>query len=264
MILDKIAVKTYQRIAQFKEIQSLEELQSIAQKMPKNTGFSFEKAIRSKEISFICEIKKASPSKGILVNEFPYLAIAKEYERAGASAISVVTEPDFFHGSNDYLAEIAAAVNIPVLRKDFIIDAYQIYESKILGASAILLICALLDTDTLKNYLSIAHSLGLSAVVETHTETEIQSALTAGARIIGVNNRDLKTFSVDFTTSLRLRKLVPKNILFISESGIKTAEDIALLNKINVDAVLIGETLMRSSNKRKQLSLLRGETNDKN
>ena len=259
MILDAIVEKTKQRIQSHKEEKSLERLQQEIKHIKINHEFPFEKALATKEISFICEVKKTSPSKGVIAKDFPYCTIAKDYETAGASAISVLTEPDFFQGSDTYLSEIASLVNIPVLRKDFIIDPYQIYEAKTLGASAILLICAILDTNTLKNYISIAHSLGLSALVEVHDETELLSAIQAGARIIGVNNRDLKTFTVDLSTSLRLRKQIPEHIIFVSESGIKTPEDIALLRENGTNAVLIGETLMRSPNKKKQLAQLRGE-----
>ncbi|WP_324825167.1 indole-3-glycerol phosphate synthase TrpC [Sinanaerobacter sp. ZZT-01] len=262
MILERIAEKTRKRILEQKKIQDLKTLKNLAEKMPKDDSFPFEQALRTNEISFICEVKKASPSKGILVKEFPYLTIAKEYEKVGACAISVLTEPYFFQGSNRYLEEISSSVSIPVLRKDFIVDPYQIYESKLLGASAILLICALLDTRTLKSYLETAHQLGLSALVEAHTNTEVQSAIAAGARVIGINNRDLKTFSVDLSVSLDLRKQIPDHILFVSESGIKTSEDISLLKSIGTDAVLIGETLMCSPSKQKQLSLLRGIANE--
>ena len=187
------------------------------------------------------------------------MQIAKDYEAAGAAAISVLTEPYWFHGQDRYLTEISQAVSLPLLRKDFIVDSYQIYEAKILGASAVLLICALLNTATLTEYLEIAHSLGLSALVEAHTEEEVRSALAAGARVIGVNNRNLKTFEVDLTTSLRLRGLVPDDLLFVSESGIKSAGDVAKLKANRTDAVLIGESLMRSDNKKEQLALLRGE-----
>ena len=258
MILDEIAAKTRVRVAELKEKRPLAEVKAQAETLDPNTGFPFEKALLTDDIAFICEVKKASPSKGIIAEDFPYLEIAKDYEAAGASAISVLTEPYYFKGSDKYLTEIANAVSIPVLRKDFTVDAYQIYEAKIIGASAVLLICALLDTDTLTEYLNIAHSLGLSAIVEAHTEQEVQSAVKSGARIIGVNNRNLKTFDVDITTSARLRKLVPESTIFISESGIKTAADIAVLRKNKTNAVLIGETFMRSSDKKKMLAELRG------
>ena len=208
-------------------------------------------------------LKKASPSKGIIAEEFPYLNIALDYENSGAAAISVLTEPYFFLGSDRYLKEIASAVQVPVLRKDFIVDEYQIYEAKTLGASAILLICALLDTAKIKNYLDIAHSLGMSAIVEAHTEEEVKSALAAGARIIGVNNRNLKTFEVDLSHSFKLRPLVPEEIIFISESGIKTPEDVSALRSHHTDAVLIGETLMRCSNKKEILDKLKGKEKTK-
>lgn len=265
MILEKIATRTVERVAELKQRKPLEQVISEAKALVSNTslaitnGFPFEKALRAEGLSFICELKKASPSQGIIAQDFPYLQIAKEYEAAGAAAISVLTEPYWFHGQDRYLTEINQEVSIPLLRKDFIVDSYQIYESKIIGASAILLICSLLNTDTLKDYLNIAHSLGLSVLVEAHTEEEVRSALAAGARVIGVNNRNLKTFEVDITTSIRLRALVPEDILFISESGIKSPEDVARLKGNKTDAVLIGESLMRSENKKEQLAILRGE-----
>lgn len=271
MILEKIAARTVERVAELKRKKSLEHVIIEAKALYSstsldsstglalNTSFPFEKALRSEGLSFICEIKKASPSQGIIAQDFPYLKIAKDYEVAGAAAISILTEPYWFQGQDQYLTEINQEVSLPLLRKDFIVDSYQIYESKIIGASAILLICALLNTDTLKDYLDIAHSLGLSVLVEAHTEEEVRSALAAGARVIGVNNRNLKTFEVDITTSIRLRGLVPEGILFISESGIKSPEDVARLKDNKTDAVLIGESLMRSENKKEQLAILRGE-----
>jgi len=250
MILEKIAARTKQRVFELKHEKCLDIIKAEAMKMNCDTGFPFEKALRKEEISFICEVKKASPSKGIFAHDFPYLNIAMDYENSGASAISVLTEPYFFLGSDCYLKEIASTVSIPVLRKDFTIDEYQIYEAKTLGASAILLICALLDTDTIKNYLEIAHSLGMSAIVEAHTAKEVQSALAAGARIIGVNNRNLKTFDIDLSNSFKLRELVPDEIIFISESGIKTTTDVHALRNCKADAVLIGETLMCCQNKK--------------
>ena len=221
-------------------------------------GFPFEKALRTKGISLICEIKKASPSQGVIAESFPYIDIARDYETAGAAAISVLTEPDYFLGDDRHLREIADAVTIPLLRKDFFIDPYMIFEAKMLGASAVLLICALLDQKTLAGFIDVAHGLGLSALVEVHDEEELKSALIAGARIIGVNNRDLKTFAVDTSNSLRLRKQAPEGILFVSESGIHTAEDVEILRRCGVDAVLIGEALMRSPDKKAALAGLRG------
>ena len=262
MILDQIAEKTRKRIAEAKKAVPLAEIKAKAEALPADTGFPFEKALRARGISFICEVKKASPSKGIIAEDFPYLSIAKDYEAAGAAAISVLTEPYYFRGSDGYLREIAQSVNIPVLRKDFTVDSYMIYEAKLLGASAVLLICALLDEQTLKEYIGIARSLGLSALVEAHDQTEIEAALNAGARVIGVNNRNLKDFTVDINNSIRLRSLVPSDIIFISESGIKTAEDIANLRKNGTDAVLIGETLMKSPDKKLMLDSLRGNCNE--
>lgn len=226
--------------------------------MDANTGFPFRKALSGDEISFICEVKRASPSKGLIAPDFPYLDIARDYERAGASAISCLTEPFWFKGRDEYLAEISNAVTIPVLRKDFTVDEYMIYQAKTLGASAVLLICSILSKEQLSEYLGIAHSLGLSALVEAHDEDEVRTALSVGAGIIGVNNRDLRTFTVDINNSARLRKLVPPEVLFISESGIKTAADIEALRSNGTNAVLIGETLMRSPDKKAALDELRG------
>lgn len=220
--------------------------------------FPFEKAIAKDDISFICEVKRASPSKGIIAEDFPYVEIAKDYEKAGADCISVLTETDYFLGNDKYLREINDTVSIPTIRKDFIIDEYMIYEAKLLGASCVLLIAALLDTETLKEYMKICDSLGLSALVEAHDEDEIRSAAAAGARMIGVNNRNLKDFTVDIHNSGRLRGLVPKDILFVAESGIRTAQDIKVLRENGVNAVLIGETLMRSTDKGAMLADLKG------
>ena len=259
MILDEIAERTVIRVEELKKGRDLTSVRREAEELGADTGFPFKKALAAPGISFICEVKKASPSKGIIAEDFPYLAIAKEYEEAGAAAISVLTEPYYFLGSDRYLKEISGTVSIPLLRKDFTVDEYQIYEARTIGASAVLLICALLEKERLKEYLAIAHSLGLSAIVETHTEEEVETALETGAGIIGVNNRNLKTFEVDINTSSRLRRRVPEEILFVSESGIRTAEDVARLREDNVDAVLIGETFMRSPDKKKQLAALRGE-----
>lgn len=259
MILDEIAAATRIRVAKEKEEVSLEEVKAKALSMEAGREFPFEKALKKDGISFICEVKKASPSKGLIAKDFPYLQIAKEYEAAGASAISVLTEPQYFQGSKEYLREIAQEVSIPVLRKDFTVDAYQIYEAKILGASAVLLICAILDEDTLKEYFQLADSLGLSAIVEAHTREEVEMALRAGVRVIGVNNRNLKNFEVDITTSQKLRSLVPAEYVFVSESGIRTPQDIQALREHQVDAVLIGEAFMRSHHKKEELARLRGD-----
>jgi indole-3-glycerol phosphate synthase len=258
MILDTIAAAARIRVERKKAEITFEKIKKLALSMNTSTGFPFEKALNKQDVSFICEIKKASPSKGMIVADFPYIQIAREYEAADADAISVLTEPEYFLGRDEYLAQIKDAVSIPVLRKDFTVDSYQIYESKTLGASAVLLICALLDTKTIRECLSICDELGLSALVEAHDEREIESALTAKARVIGVNNRSLRDFSVDIGNSIRLRKLVPESILFIAESGIKTADHIEMLRQAKVNGVLIGETLMRSPNKNDMLRELRG------
>ena len=258
MILEEIAARTVQRVAEEKAAVPLSEMKKRAEALDANTGFPFRKALSGDEISFICEVKRASPSKGLIAPDFPYLDIARDYERAGASAISCLTEPFWFKGRDEYLAEISNAVKIPVLRKDFTVDEYMIYQAKTLGASAVLLICSILSKEQLSDYLGIAHSLGLSALVEAHDEDEVRTALSVGAGIIGVNNRDLRSFTVDINNSARLRKLVPPEILFVSESGIKTAADIEALRSNGTNAVLIGETLMRSPDKKAALDELRG------
>ena len=258
MILEEIAARTVQRVAEEKAAVPLSEMKKRAEALDANTGFPFRKALSGDEISFICEVKRASPSKGLIAPDFPYLDIARDYERAGASAISCLTEPFWFKGRDEYLAEISNAVKIPVLRKDFTVDEYMIYQAKTLGASAVLLICSILSKEQLSEYLGIAHSLGLSSLVEAHDEDEVRTALSVGAGIIGVNNRDLRTFTVDINNSARLRKLVPPEVLFVSESGIKTAADIEALRSNGTNAVLIGETLMRSPDKKAALDELRG------
>lgn len=256
-ILDQLAEHARERTGKAKMKIPLEEIKRQALSLPKGS-FAFENALKKTSISFICECKKASPSKGLIAPEFPYLQIAKEYEAAGADCISVLTEPKWFLGSDRYLKEIASAVSVPCLRKDFTVDEYMIYEAKVLGASAVLLICSVLSEEQIKSYISVCDKLGLSALVEAHEENEVQNALDAGARIIGVNNRNLKDFSVDTDNSRRLRELVPRDVLFVSESGVSCAEDVAKLREIGADAVLIGEALMRAPDKKVRLDELRG------
>ena len=261
MILDDLAAATRARVERKKQEVPFDEVRQKAIALAQQEGaftFPFEKAIGKEEISFICEVKKASPSKGIIAEDFPYIEIARDYEAAGADCISVLTETDYFKGDDRYLREINDVVSIPTIRKDFIIDPYMIYEAKLLGASCVLLIAALLDTETIRAYKAICDELGISALVEAHDEQEVESAIRAGARMIGVNNRDLKTFTVDINNSTRLRGLVPKDILFVAESGIKTAEDIQILREAGVNGVLIGETLMRSDDKAGMLNSLKG------
>ena len=259
-ILEEIAARTRERIAKEKTCISVSELENRIQEVNKNARqkITFLQALQKDGMSYICEVKKASPSKGLIALDFPYLAIAKEYEQAGASAISCLTEPFYFQGADQYLREIAAAVQIPVLRKDFTVDEYMIYQAKSLGASAVLLICAILDDGELRAYRQLAKELGLDALVEAHDEYEVDRALNLGAEIVGVNNRDLRTFQVDMNNSIRLRKMAPDNVVFVSESGIRTPEDIRLLYENKVDAVLIGETLMRSPDKKAALECLNG------
>ena len=257
IMLDKIVAKTEERLQEAKENKPLEELKREVSELEISKDFPFKEALKDPQIAIIAEVKKASPSKGLIAEDFDYVEIAKEYESAGASAISVLTEPHFFQGSNDYLKEIAQNVSIPILRKDFVIDEYMIWEAKLLGASAVLLIVSILDIVQLKKYLDLAHDLGLSAIVETHDGSEIRTAMNVGAEIIGVNNRNLADFTVDIDNSINLRRCVSDNIVFISESGIKTKEDVTRLKENNVDAVLIGETLMKSDDKKSLISELK-------
>lgn len=270
-ILNEIAEKTRERIEkekhevprgdlireiQQKKVQMI--LNPLIQSETAKTPHSFYQALKKPGMSYICEVKKASPSKGVIAEEFPYLEIAKEYKEAGASAISCLTEPFYFQGSDQYLWEIASEVDIPVLRKDFVIDDYMILQAAAYGAAAVLLICALLDDTQLREYREMAEDLGMDALVEAHDAEEVERALKSGARIIGVNNRDLKTFEVDMANSINLRKLAPDNVIFVSESGIRTVEDIKKLHDNHIEAVLIGETLMRSPDKKAALEELNG------
>lgn len=256
-ILDLIADYARIRVENAKKSMPLNKVKELA--FTQKTGdFAFEKAIKQQKMSFICECKKASPSKGVIAPDFPYLEIAKEYEPAGADCISVLTEPKWFLGRDAYLKEIAETVSVPCLRKDFTVDEYMLYEAKLLGASSVLLICAILSEDKIKEYIKICDALGMSALVEAHNEAEIKTALRAGARMIGINNRNLKDFSVNPENSRTLRSFIPKDVLFVSESGISCAEDVKVLKEIGADAVLVGEALMKARNKREKLSELRG------
>lgn len=265
-ILRTIAERTQRRVAENKAVRPLgvvaEQARAIATDELSACGsftFPFEEALRKPGMAFICEAKKASPSKGVIAEDFPYVQIARDYEAAGAAAISCLTEPYWFLGADKYLREIAQEVSIPVLRKDFVVNEYMIYEAKTLGAAAVLLIVAILDDEQLRSYVDLAHELGVSALVEAYSEDEIPRALAAGARVVGVNNRDLRSFSVDFGNSIRLRELVGPERIYVSESGVSCREDVARLEAAGVDAVLIGETLMRAEDKAAMLAELRGD-----
>ncbi len=262
-ILEQLAEYAKYRVTEAKKTKPLECIREEACSMNRDTGFPFLKALKKDGLSLIAECKKASPSKGLIDPDFPYLEIAQEYESAGADAISVLTEPKWFLGSIDYLKEIAHAVKIPVLRKDFVVDEYMIYEAKTAGASAVLLICSLLEEETLRRYLAITHELGMSALVEAHDEEEVRMALRCGAEIIGVNNRNLRDFTVDLNNSLRLRNLAGENIVFVAESGIRSRTDTKQLEDGNIHAVLIGETLMRAGNKTEMIAELKGKGKQK-
>ncbi len=277
MILDTIARSAGKRVEQRKQVKSLEQMMKAACECREREGIKgdaikragikrengtnevhpFKAALSKPGVSFIWEVKKASPSKGLIAPDFPYVEIARQYQEAGADAVSVLTEPEFFLGADRYLEEIHREIELPLLRKDFIVDEYQIYEAKVLGASAVLLICSLMDMEKLKRYMGICGSLGLSSLAEAHTDREVAMAAEAGADIIGINNRNLETFEVDFTNALRLRKLVDRGTIFVAESGIRTPEDIELLAENQVDAVLVGETLMRAPDKKRALRELK-------
>ncbi|MBO4337525.1 MAG: indole-3-glycerol phosphate synthase TrpC [Lachnospiraceae bacterium] len=257
-ILDTIAEYAAVRVADAKKERPLEEIMRLALDLEKG-DMPFERALKKPGLSFICECKKASPSKGLIAEDFPYTRIAQDYEKAGADAVSVLTEPKWFLGKDEYLKEIASLIRIPVLRKDFVVDEYMIYEAKLLGASAVLLIVSILEKERIERYIGICDKLGLSALVEIHDEIEAFAAIDAGAGIIGVNNRNLKDFSVDTTLAGRLRKSVPDDILFVSESGVKTPEDVKNIRDMGADAVLVGETLMRAQDKSQALKILKGE-----
>ena len=260
MILDELADYARVRVAKDKEENSIEVLQELccnSNAHPNCPRFCFEQALRQDGLSFICEVKKASPSKGIIAEHFPYLDIAKQYEQAGADCISCLTEPKWFLGSDKIFTDIREAVHTPMIRKDFTVDAYQIYQAKLMGADAVLLICAILDTKTIASYLELCDNLGLTALVEAHDAAEIQSAVAAGARVIGVNNRNLKDFSVDFSNASRLRDLIPPECIYVAESGVSNAADVAALRQVGADAVLMGEVLMRAKDKASLLAQMR-------
>lgn len=256
-ILDQLADHARERVRIAMETAPLAQVKAAALALPRG-DFAFEKALRTPDIAFICECKKASPSKGLISPDFPYLQIARAYEEAGADCLSVLTEPKWFLGRDAYLQEIAGAVSLPCLRKDFTVDAYMIYQARLLGAAAVLLICSILEREQLRDYIALCDSLGLSALVEVHDRAEVPMALDAGARVIGVNNRNLKDFSVDTDNSKRLREAIPPEVLFVSESGVQNARNVERLRAIGADAVLIGETLMRAQDKRAKLAELRG------
>ena len=258
MILEDIVESTKERVEKNKKYRSIYELKEMAFQMPIDQSFSFQKALEKEGMSYILEVKRHSPSKGQIVSRFDFKEIAKEYEMIGADAISVVTEPDYFKGDDDFLKEIKKIVKIPVLRKDFVVDEYMVYEAKLLGADAILLITGILDEITLMRCINLAHNLGMSALVEAHSSLQIKKALRVGAKIIGVNNRDLRDFSVDIHNTVALRQLVSDDVIFVSESGIRTRKDIELLENNHVQGVLIGETMMKSQQKRHTLEVLKG------
>lgn len=258
-ILEEIAECATIRVAAYKAIIPFDEIKQRALNLPRK-NFPFEVALKNPRLSFICECKKASPSKGLIAENFPHVDIAKAYESAGADAISILTEPKYFLGNDTFLAEISREVSIPCLRKDFVVDEYMIYQAKLFGADAVLLICAILDDVQLKNFIATCDELGLSALVEAHDENEIRRALNCGARVIGVNNRNLKNFSVDMSNAAKLRELVPHEKIFVSESGVQTSDDVKKIRAIGADAVLIGEVLMRADDKKSKLAELRGNS----
>lgn len=256
-ILDKLADLSRERAKREQETVSAEELREQAKALGKGNGEAFLSALKKPGISFICEIKKASPSKGLISPDFPYLKIAAAYEQAGADCISCLTEPEYFLGSDDIFREVREKVNLPMLRKDFTVCEYQLDQARVMGANAALLIVSLMDERTLAAYLEHCEELGIAALVETHDEEEIRTAVSAGAKIIGVNNRNLKDFSVDFGNAARLRDRIPPECIYVAESGVRTPEDVQRLRQIGADAALIGETLMRAEDPAETLKSLR-------
>ena len=256
-ILDQLSDYAKLRVENAKKQKPLDEIKELAKSTPRG-NFEFENALKKDGISFICECKKASPSKGLIAKDYDYLTIATEYEKAGGDCISVLTEPKWFLGSDKHLNDITRAVTIPCIRKDFTVDEYMIYEARLLGASAVLIICSILCDEQIEKYIAICDSLGMSALVETHDMREVERALNCGARMIGVNNRNLKDFSVDTDNSIKLRKYIPKDVLFVAESGIKSREDVVRMQDAGADALLVGETLMRAEDKKAMLDILRG------
>lgn len=258
MILDQLADYSRKRVNEAHEIRPFQEIKKEAESLPRG-DFRFEKTLKQEGLSIIAEVKKASPSKGVIDENFDYMTIAKDYESAGVDAMSCLTEPKWFLGSDQIFEEIRAAVDLPMLRKDFTVDPYQIYESKVMGADAVLIIVSLLDGDEemLKEYLSISDHLGISSLVETHDSQEIELAIACGARMIGVNNRNLKDFTVNFDNAKNLRQEVPNDVLFVAESGVKSIEDVAAIVEMGADAALIGEALMRSEDKKQTLAEFR-------
>ncbi len=256
-ILDQLAAHARERVAADRAETSLDALRELAAQGGRANGAAFEAALKKPGLSFICEVKRASPSKGLIAPEFPYLDIAKEYEAAGADAVSCLTEPKWFLGSDRIFTDIRREISLPMIRKDFTVDEYQIYQAKVMGANAVLLICAILDTETVAKYMELCDALGLAALVEAHDEAEVRSAVSAGAKIVGVNNRNLKDFSVDFSNAVRLRDLIPAECVYVAESGVSRPEDAAALRKIGADAVLMGEVLMRAGDKAALLARMR-------
>lgn len=258
MILDKLAEYAKIRVSRNKERVGAEALAARALGI-REQGPSFKKALQNNGMSLIAEVKKASPSKGIIDDRFDYLKIAEDYENAGADAISCLTEPKWFLGSDEIFAKIRQTVSIPMLRKDFTVDDYQIYEAKTLGANAVLLIVAILEDSKLRDYIQAAHGLGMDALVEAHDRNEVDRALGAGADIIGINNRNLKDFTMNLDNALSLRKSVPDGITFVAESGIRDREDVIKMEEAGVDAVLVGETLMRAPDRNLAVNRLKGK-----
>lgn len=246
-ILDKICSSKVKEIEGRKKQLPLAKLEKALNGLQPTRDFG--EAIKSPEsVKLIAEVKKASPSAGVIREPFNHIEIARLYEQGGASAISVLTDEQFFQGKLEYLTEIKQVVKLPLLRKDFIIDPYQIYEARVAGADAVLLIARLLSNEKLRAYLKLSHELGMVCLVEVHNADEIKRTLDTDAMIIGINNRDLSTFKTDLETTFKLRSLIPEGKTIVSESGISTRNDIKRLKECGVDAVLIGETLMRATN----------------
>jgi indole-3-glycerol phosphate synthase len=256
-ILDRIVAHKKQEIKKKKQKVNLETLKARVREVEEVRSFK-EALSRPDELTLIAEVKKASPSRGVLREDFNPVEIARIYEENGVAAISVLTEERYFLGSMEYLAEIRKAVKIPLLCKDFIFDEYQVYESRAGGADAFLLIAALLSRERIEAFLSLGRGLGMESLVEIHTEEELARVLETSAEIIGINNRDLKTFTVDFSTVLRLRKLIPPGKIVVSESGIQSAQEVELLRQAGINAILVGEVFLKERDIGRKVRELQG------
>lgn len=261
MFLDRIVATKQLEVEKLQQSFSLTEYERVIEQLPPCRGFirSLTKEHRHRKMGLIAEVKKASPSKGLIREDFEPVKLAQDYADAGADCISVLTDVEYFQGSNEYLSQVKAAVNVPLLRKDFTIDERQIYEARAIGADAILLIAAILTTEQMREFLALSHQLGMDTLVEVHDREELERVLELDAQLIGINNRNLKTFVTDLRTTEQLIEMIPPNKLIVSESGISSSNEIEWLSGIGAGAVLVGEHFMRQPEIGPAVSALVGE-----